>query len=186
MGAGRRRRPARDPQALPAPGSGSHGRRSSSARRGARAGAHDHERLAEFLRTAGVDVDVLHFRGQRRPWKYALAWLRARRRLMFGRHDLVHAQFGQSGLLALPTRLPLVVTYRGSDLLGIVGPDGQYTRSGRILQWLTRMVARRADAVVVVSDHVKSHLPPSVPATVLPSGLDLTLFRPIPRDAARA
>jgi glycosyltransferase involved in cell wall biosynthesis len=143
------------------------------------------KRQAEFLRAAGVDVDVLHFRGARRPWNYALGWLRARRRLLFGRYDLVHAQFGQSGLLALPTRLPLVVTYRGSDLLGIVGPGGKYTRSGRFLQWLTKMVARRADAVVVVSDHMRRHLPASVRATVLPSGLDLSLFRPLPRTAAR-
>ncbi len=143
------------------------------------------KRQAEYLRRAGVDVEVLHFRGQRRPWKYALAWFRARRRLMFGRHDLVHAQFGQSGLLALPTRLPLVVTYRGNDLLGVVGPNGKYTRSGRILQWLTRMVARGADAVVVVSDHMKGHLPTSVRATVLPSGLDFSLFRPVPRADAR-
>jgi len=143
------------------------------------------KRQAEYLRRAGVDVEVLHFRGQRRPWKYALAWFRARRRLMFGRHDLVHAQFGQSGLLALPTRLPLVVTYRGNDLLGVVGPNGKYTRSGRILQWLARMVARGADAVVVVSDHMKGHLPTSVRATVLPSGLDFSLFRPVPRADAR-
>jgi glycosyltransferase involved in cell wall biosynthesis/predicted ATP-grasp superfamily ATP-dependent carboligase len=143
------------------------------------------KRQAEFLVAAGVDVDVLHFRGARRPWNYALGWLRARRRLLFGRYDLVHAQFGQSGLLALPTRLPMVVTYRGSDLLGIVGPGGRYTRSGRILQWLTRLVARRADAVVVVSDHMKRHLPASVRATVLPSGLDFSLFQPVPRDTAR-
>lgn len=144
------------------------------------------KRQAEFLRAAGVQVDVFHFRGERRPWNYVLAWLRARWRLALGRYDLVHAQFGQSGLLALPKTHPLVVTYRGSDLLGIVGPGCRYTRAGRILQRLTRMVATRADAVIVVSEHMKPHLPPSVPATVLPSGLDLTLFRPIPRDAARA
>jgi glycosyltransferase involved in cell wall biosynthesis len=143
------------------------------------------KRQAEFLTAAGVDVDVLHFRGGGRPWNYALGWLRARRRLLFGRYDLVHAQFGQSGLLALPTRLPLVVTYRGSDLLGIVGPGGKHTRSGRFLQWLTRLVARRATAVVVVSDHMKRHLPAGVRATVLPSGLDFSLFQPMSRAVAR-
>ena len=143
------------------------------------------KRQAEFLRAAGVDVDVLYFRAARRPWNYALGWLRARRRLLFGKYDLVHAQFGQSGLLALPSRVPLVVTYRGSDLLGVVGPGGKHTRAGRFLQWLTRIVARRANAVVVVSDHMKRHLPASVSATVLPSGLDFSLFQPVPRDTAR-
>ena len=143
------------------------------------------KRQAEFLRAAGVHVDVFHFKGERRPWNYVLAWFRARWHLAFGDYDLVHAQFGQSGLLALPKTQPLVVTYRGSDLLGIVGPGCTYTRAGRILQRFTRMVGKRADAVIVVSEHMKHHLPAGVPAKVLPSGLDLTLFRPIPRDEAR-
>ena len=143
------------------------------------------KRQAEFLRAAGVHVDVFHFKGERRPWNYVLAWFRARRRLALGRYDLVHAQFGQSGLLALPKTMPLVVTYRGTDLLGIVGQGGKHTRAGRVLQWMTRRVAKRADAVIVVSEHMKHHLPAGVPATVLPSGLDLTLFRPIPQDVAR-
>jgi len=78
------------------------------------------------------------------------------------------------------------VTFRGSDLLGIVSDvDGRYTWRGRILQRLSRLVARRADAVIVVSEHMKRWLPPSVDAAVIPSGLDLELFRPMPREAAR-
>jgi glycosyltransferase involved in cell wall biosynthesis len=46
-------------------------------------------------------------------------------------------------------------------------------------------VARRADAAIVVSEHMKRYLPASVPAHVLPSGIDLELFRPEPRDEAR-
>src|SRR3972149_4202271 len=99
--------------------------------------------------------------------------MRAARSLRQVSLALVHAQFGQSGLLALPSRAPLVVTYRGSDLLGIVGTGGRYTRLGRVAQWLARFVARRADAVIVVSEHMKAELPRSVPAMVLPSGLDL-------------
>src|SRR2546430_13272718 len=68
------------------------------------------KRQAEFLRAAGVDVDVFHFKGAGRPWNYVKAWLRVRRRVARGQYDLVHAQFGQSGLLAFPKRVPLVVT----------------------------------------------------------------------------
>lgn len=143
------------------------------------------KRQAEFLRAAGVDLDVFVFRGRRNPWNYVRGWFAVRRRLLFGRYDLVHAQFGQSGLLALPTRLPVVVTYRGSDLLGIVGPGARLTRMSVVLQWAARLVARCAAAVVVVSEHMKEHLPPSVRPTVLPSGLDFSLFQPIPRDDAR-
>ena len=143
------------------------------------------KRQAEFLQAAGVLVDVFHFRGRRNPWNYLSAWWRLRRRLARNYYDLVHAQFGHSGMLAYPKRLPLVVTFRGSDLLGEVGRGGRYTLVGKLLQRVSRAVARRADAVIVVSEHMKAELPPRVPAHVIPSGLDFELFRPIPRDDAR-
>ena len=144
------------------------------------------KRQAEFLQAAGVAVEVFHFRGGRKLWNYLRAWVQVRRRLARGGYDLVHAQFGQSGLLAFPKRLPLVVTFRGSDLLGIVSDtDGRPSRVGRLLQRLSRFVAARADAVIVVSEHMKAALPEGVAAHVVPSGLDLALFRPLPQDAAR-
>ena len=142
------------------------------------------KRQAEFLQAAGVHVDVFHFKGAKNPWNYVRAWVRARRRIAQHSYDLVHAQFGMSGLLALPKRLPLVVTFRGDDVQGIVGWDG-ITLAGRVLQLACRIVARWADAAIVVSEHMKDYLPRSVRPHVIPSGLDLNLFRVIPRDEAR-
>ena len=143
------------------------------------------KRQADYLREAGVDIDVFHFQARRRPANYVRAWRQVRPRLRSGRYDLVHAQFGQSGLLALPKQVPLVVTLRGSDLLGIVGRDGRYTMAGRIAQRLTRLVARRADAVIVVSPHMKQFLSRATRVSVVPSGLDFNLFRCVARDEAR-
>jgi glycosyltransferase involved in cell wall biosynthesis/CelD/BcsL family acetyltransferase involved in cellulose biosynthesis len=144
------------------------------------------KRQADFLAAAGVQVEVFHFNGNQNPWNYARAWLRARARLRSEHYDLVHAQFGQSGLLALPKQRPLVVTFRGSDLLGVVRDvDGGRTWQSRVLQWLSRLVAARADAVIVVSEHMKASLPRGVAAHVVPSGLDLALFRPMPQAEAR-
>jgi glycosyltransferase involved in cell wall biosynthesis len=149
--------------------------------------AHFIARQVRFLRAAGVDVDVFSFRGGRHPLRYLAAWTRLRRQLSKGgaRYDLVHAQFGQSGLLALPKRLPLVVTFRGDDLFGILGHDGRPTPAGRLLQWLSRRVARRADAAILVSAHLQRYLTDSVATHIVPSGLDLDLFRCIPRAEAR-
>ena len=141
-------------------------------------------RQVEFLRRAGVDVEVFSFRGAKNPLNYVRAWRLARQKLQQGHYDLVHAQFGQSALPALPKRLPLVITIRGDDVEGIVGSKGQYTLSGYILRILSRWVAKRADALIVVSSHMKQHFP-SLPAHVVPSGLDLELFRIIPQHEAR-
>lgn len=144
------------------------------------------KRQAEFLQAAGVEVDVFHFRGGQKLRNYVTAWARVRSRLAAGRYDLVHAQFGQSGVLALPKRVPLIVTLRGDDLQGIIDDvKARITLKGRILRRLSRWVASRADAVIVVSDHMRAFLDPAVPAHVIPSGLDLVSFRVIPRDEAR-
>jgi glycosyltransferase involved in cell wall biosynthesis len=108
------------------------------------------------------------------------------RRLRHGSYDLVHAQFGQSGLTALPKRIPLVVTFRGDDLEGIIGESGRYIPAGWLLRLVSRTVSRQADAAIVVSAHMKRHLPASVEAHVLPSGLNLDQFRPEPQEQARA
>jgi glycosyltransferase involved in cell wall biosynthesis len=143
-------------------------------------------RQAEFVQRAGVDVDVFPFNGERNPYNYVRAWARLRRRLNAKRYDLIHAQFGQSGLLAFPKRLPLVVTFRGSDVLGIVRDgDGTYSRAGRLLQRASRFVAQHADAVILVSAHLANHISTSAPVHVIPSGLDFSLFRPIPQAEAR-
>src|SRR2546422_10610595 len=104
---------------------------------------------------------------------------------LFRSYHLAHAQFGQSGLLALPKGLPLVVTFRGDDLQGMLDPNGRITLAGRLLQLVSQGVARCADATIVVSEHMKPFLHASVPTHVIPSGLDFGLFRPIPQDEAR-
>jgi glycosyltransferase involved in cell wall biosynthesis len=142
-------------------------------------------RQAESLRAAGVDLDVFHFRGEGSLVNYLRAWIRIQPKLSPRKYDLLHAQWGQSGLLALPKRLPLVVTYRGGDLHGKVDRTGRQTVFGRVLQWLCRVVARRADAVLLVSAHMQRFLDPGTPVHIVPSGLDLDLFRVIPRDEAR-
>src|SRR5260221_1383348 len=144
-------------------------------------------RQVDFLRAAGVDVDVYRFRGNGSPLRYASAWLGVQRRLRRQRYDLVHAQFGQSGLLALPKRLPLVVTFRGYDLEGVLNKTTErLTARGRVLPLLSRAVARRADATIVVSAHMKAVLHGEARPHVIPSGLDLERFRLIPQAEARS
>jgi len=136
------------------------------------------------LRKAGVDVDLFFFRGARNPFNYLRAWYRVRKRLMLGSYDLVHAQWGQSAPTALPTRLPLVVTFRGGEGEGIVGDDGKYTISGYILTIVSSIVARRADALVAVSSHMRAYLPPRT-VHIIPSGLDFSQIPLLPQDKAR-
>jgi len=148
--------------------------------------SHFIKRQAEFLAAAGVDLDVFPFKGAKNPLNYLKAWREIRNKLRHGNYDLIHAQFGQSGLLGLPKRVPMVVTFRGSDLLGTVNErSGGYLRRSAIHQWFSRIVAAQADEVIVVSPHMKSYLPSSVEAHVIPSGIDFDFFRRTDKAAAR-
>ena len=148
--------------------------------------SHFIKRQADFLQAAGVDVDVFHFQAQKNVARYVKAWLAVRRKLRSKRYDLIHAQFGQSGLMALPKRLPYVVTLRGSDILGTVSDrSGRYTAAGKINQRISQMVAAKADAVILVSEHMQANLPGLERCNIIPSGIDFDLFRIVPRDEAR-
>ncbi|MFN2516039.1 MAG: glycosyltransferase [Pyrinomonadaceae bacterium] len=148
--------------------------------------AHFIKRQADFLKAAGVDVDVFPFKGAKNPLNYMKAWWLLGRKLKRERYDLIHAQFGQSGLLALTRHLPLIVTFRGSDLLGTISDrTGRHLRASIIHKLLSRLVAARANAVIVVSEHLKSQLHGSIEAHVIPSGIDFDFFRRTARHVAR-
>lgn len=70
-------------------------------------------RQVEALRRAGVDVEVFPFRGQRKFKNYVHIYRRLHTKIRDESFDVIHAQFGHSGLLAsVPKRLPLTVALR--------------------------------------------------------------------------
>ncbi len=141
-------------------------------------------RQVEFLRKAGVDVDVFHFKGNKKFLNYISAWWRLRKHVYGKHYDLMHAQWGHSATLALPKRMPWVITFRGNDLEGIIGRSGNQTFLGKILQTVSKTTARFADNVIVVSESLGRHLKRD-DYRVIPSGLDLGKFKIIPKKEAR-
>lgn len=138
----------------------------------------------ESLREAGVGIQVEAIRGDRRRADYLLAVARVRRRAAAGGFDLCHAHYGLSGLVALlQRRLPVVVSFMGDDVYGTPRADGAYGWPGRLVAWLGRHVAQRADAVIVKSEALRNVLGRR-DAYVIPNGVDLARFRPLERTDA--
>jgi glycosyltransferase involved in cell wall biosynthesis len=111
--------------------------------------------------------------------KYARLGVRAVVTARSFRPDVVYAHFlVPTGLLAgLATRAPLVVTAHGQDVANI----GE--RAG--VAAATRLVVRRAAAVITVSDYLRRELEAKIPAArgkthVVDSGVDLERFLPTP------
>jgi len=143
---------------------------------------------AESLERQGVDVDVLTIRGYAGRTAYAraaasLAALNAR-----PSHDLVHAHYGHAGVAARALlRRPLVVSYCGDDLLGTRTRDGDLTARSRLEAAVFSRLAHVAAATITKSAEMAAALPENVRARnhVIPNGVDLERFKPVPRDMAR-
>lgn len=143
---------------------------------------------ADSLERLGVELDVMSIRGYAGRGAYASA---AARMARLGRslpHDVVHAHYGHSGAVArLQTRAPLILSYCGDDLLGTRTNGGGLSTRSRIEAAVFRQLARASAATITKSEEMQRALPASVRGRnhVIPNGVDLDRFRPIPRDEAR-
>ncbi len=87
-------------------------------------------------------------------------------------YDLVHANYGLTAPAALSQRsIPTVLSLWGSDLLGSMGP-------------LSRYCAKKVDEVIVMTPMMADSL--SVSSHVIPHGVDMEVFRPIPQQKAQS
>ncbi len=122
------------------------------------------------------------------PWLLYLAAARCLEGLLRGgaRFDAIDAHyFYPDGVAAIwlgrRFNLPVAITARGSDVTQF--PDYRLPRR------LIVSAARRADAVITVSAGLRDALTAlgadAANITVLRNGVDLSMFRPIDRDAAR-
>ncbi|MBC7260456.1 MAG: glycosyltransferase, partial [Chloroflexi bacterium] len=125
------------------------------------------------LRSRGLEVNVLVVGGKRRKLSYVEGLRRFRRQLRACHYDLIHAHYVFSGIIArLQRKCPLVVSFHGAaEIVGWVG-------------LLCKMLAPLADAVTVTSEQHKAQLGRK-DAYVIPCGVDLELFVPMPKEMAR-
>jgi teichuronic acid biosynthesis glycosyltransferase TuaC len=126
------------------------------------------DQVDALRRLPDLDVDLVEGEPGAAGYLRLAAELRRRRG-----YDVVHAHFGLTAWPALAVRgARRAVTLHGTDV--------RHPRSGR----LTRAVLPRYDLVAVVSPSLADELGrPGV--RVLPCGVDLDRFRPIPRAEAR-
>lgn len=139
----------------------------------------------ESVRRAGVEMEVhvLESRWQKLAYPSAALWLR--RRLARGGIDVVHAYYGYVGLVARTQwKVPLVVTYEGSDVFGDVDEQGRPARFAWFEAGSSRTLARLADQVIVQTSEMAAHLPRR-DVHVIPHEVDFELFRPHGRGEAR-
>jgi glycosyltransferase involved in cell wall biosynthesis len=147
-------------------------------------------RQAHSLGRAGVEANLFYLGSRTSPRHLFAEFRRFRADLARLRPAVVHAHYGTVTALfaALASGfLPLVITYRGSDLNP---PPPSYRWRAKLRascgRLFSQLAALRAQKIICVSRQLRSHLWWRRDAvTILPSGVDPEVFHPEPRAAAR-
>ncbi|HZO90854.1 MAG TPA: glycosyltransferase [Chthonomonadaceae bacterium] len=144
------------------------------------------KRQAASVESAGAVGRMFFLTSRTSPVVLLREWRRLRAEIREFAPDVVHAHFGSvtAFFCVLATRRPLVVSYRGSDLNPAPSMSQLRWQIGRFLSQLSALRARR---IVCVSQEVKRRLWwRQGRATVIPTGVDIGVFYPRPRQEARA
>lgn len=116
-----------------------------------------------------LTIDVRVIEGDRPRWAYLREMLLLPAVVRKGKYDIVHAHFGLTLVSTLFVRVPVVVTFHGSDLL--VNPTRQ----------VSRLLVPRVSQVIVVSQRLREVLGYG---EVIPCGIDVKKFAfPVWRDS---
>lgn len=128
----------------------------------------------ESLKKLGVEFNFYGIVGKG-PFGYLKNLPRLKRKIREFKPDLIHAHYGLSGLLAtLQKRVPVVVTYHGSDI-----------HSGGFIQKLSKLAMKRSAYNIIVAQHLKDMVGEVPNCTIIPCGVDDKIFSPMDRCDAR-
>jgi len=134
------------------------------------------DQVEALRRRSDIEVELFAFKPG--PRALARAAFALRRRFRGRRFDVVHAHFGLTAWPALLARLgPVAVTLHGNDLL--VRRSYYATRAALPFCALTSAVSREFSENIPGAGARRR-------VAILPVGIDLRRFRPIPRAEARA
>src|SRR5712692_11625408 len=110
----------------------------------------------DSLIAAGIEAEIIHPKPGPVLLRYARAAMQVFLKTLAGHFDVVH---GHYGTWCLVTRMqwttPVVASFLGTDLLGIVAADGGYSSKGALFNRISRWLCRRVDAVIVKSEGMK-------------------------------
>jgi teichuronic acid biosynthesis glycosyltransferase TuaC len=137
------------------------------------------------IRDLGVDVRFFWLGERLSPMGLLSEWNRLKRVIADVDPDVVHAHYGTVTALvsALTGRRPFVITFRGSDLNGSRAVSPLRSTLGVLM---SEIAALAASGIVCVSRRLGERLWwRKDRVQVIPSGVDESVFRPIPLVEAR-
>lgn len=141
---------------------------------------------AKSLEEKGVEIEHFMIFGNGIKGYFSNIF-KLRKHLKKQSYNLIHAHFGFSCVVAqlAKGRLPLLVTFMGTDILGHKNADGKMSFAQKMSLWINRFFANYIYKVVIVKSlKMKQVLSRKTATYVLPNGVDTNMFEELPRDQA--
>jgi glycosyltransferase involved in cell wall biosynthesis len=140
----------------------------------------NHGRISTFIRQQieslqclGIEIDFFLIQGKGITG-YLSNLPRFIKRIHIFKPDLIHAHYGLSGVLSvLQHRVPVITTFHGSDI------------NVKEIRILSRMANRLSSWSVFVSQELANLTRAKKNFSVIPCGIDLTIFSPFDKFSAR-
>lgn len=130
-----------------------------------------------------ISIEVFVIRGKS-VVKYLVAVLKILKLNFQGKFNIIHAHYGLSGIVArFQIKTPVVVSYTGSDLLGIIGKSLRRTMLSKLIALANMQLSRIIQASIVKSDEMNALLKKK--GSVIPNGVDLNIFKPMRKEYCR-
>ena len=134
------------------------------------------------------NIEVDYFPMNKGALNYIKGIFKLRVYLRNYKYDIIHAHYGWSGAAAVLTltKLPIVISFMGDDLIGTLNKRDRYTLRGKITARINYYLARnRYNFTIVKSENLSKRIPRVNNKTIIPNGVNLNSFRLTDKATAR-
>ncbi len=141
----------------------------------------------DSLGKCGIDISILNINGDDTFFNYFTAAKKIKDIIKKNKIDIIHAHYSYSAIPALlaKTKIPIVVSLMGSDILGTPSKKGRMTFRGIFDKKLSYFIVNKVNHIIVKSNEMKSKINVDIPLDVIPNGVDFDFFRPIDKNLVR-
>ncbi len=98
------------------------------------------------------------------------------------KYDLIHCHWGYNTIFAYNWKTPIITTYHGSDLQGVVDKSGNRIMKGYLLVFLSRLSTYISHSNIFVSEKLLRTVPrknKNMCNTIIPMGYNERIFKPL-------
>lgn len=141
----------------------------------------------DSLKKNGVECDVYEIKSYDSKLEYFKSVQSIRKLLRDKNYDVMHTHYSYCGLVAhyACSRVPIVLSLMGSDVLGTPNYGGKLTLRGKIDRMISKFTVDKVNHIIVKSKRMRDYLKCKVPVSIIPNGIDLNIFKPMDTLDAR-